>query len=125
MDRIFACGATPLMPSVPAGPCPCPAISEAIQVPCMPQLPSLDEVPTPLRSGPVVTDPDRSGTSGWTPLSRTATRTRAAPLADRGPDAGPLGDRPRRRRVDRVQHPLLGAAHAVRKGRLAGRENRS
>ena len=41
----------------------------------MPQLASLAGVPTPLRSGPLVTDPDRSETSGWTPLSMTATRT--------------------------------------------------
>ena len=56
---------------------PWPAISEAIQVPCMPQFGLSGEVCTPVRSGPGRTEPARSGTSGSTPLSITATVTPA------------------------------------------------
>src|SRR5215472_13551088 len=41
----------------------------------MPQLGLDSGVPTPVRSGPVVTDPVRSDTPGFTPLSITATVT--------------------------------------------------
>ena len=72
MDSTLDSGATPTMPLPPPS-CPCPAISEAIQVPCTPQLGLPGGVCTPVRSGPVLTEPARSGTSGLTPLSITAT----------------------------------------------------
>jgi hypothetical protein len=63
------------MPAWPCEPWPCPAINDAIQVPCRPQ-PELETgVPTPVRSGPEVTEPARSDTAGLTPLSITATST--------------------------------------------------
>ena len=61
-----------MMPLLPPS-CPCPAISEAIQVPCTPQFGLARGVRTPVRSGPVITEPARSDTSGLTPLSMTAT----------------------------------------------------
>src|SRR5690348_13397609 len=75
MDKILDFGATPRMPSLSPGPCPWPAISEAIQVPCAPQFWLLGDVCTPVKSGPVVTEPVRSDTEGSTPLSITATVT--------------------------------------------------
>ncbi len=75
MDSTRARGATPRIPLSSPLPWPWPAISEAIQVPCTPQSGLLDGVPTPVRSGPVITDPARSGTPGATPLSITATIT--------------------------------------------------
>ncbi len=55
--------------------CPWPAIRDAIQVPCTPQAGLVGGVATPVRSGPVSTEPARSETSGLTPLSMTATTT--------------------------------------------------
>ena len=52
MERILASGATPTIPSGPilSGPpsVPCPAIMEAIHVPCSPQLGLSGEVCTPV-----------------------------------------------------------------------------
>ena len=48
---------------------------DAIQVPCSPQCGLPDGVLSPVRSGPVITEPVRSLTSGFTPLSMTATVT--------------------------------------------------
>src|SRR5215469_797877 len=76
MDSSLACGATPMIPLPPPS-CPWPAMIDAIQVPCTPQLESDDEVLSPVRSGPVCTEPARSLTDGFTPLSTTATVTPA------------------------------------------------
>ena len=75
IDSTRARGATPMIPLPSPPPWPCPAISDAIQVPCMPHSELDAGVCTPVRSGPVVTDPLRSETSGFTPLSITATVT--------------------------------------------------
>src|SRR3984885_15988195 len=75
IDRILDSGETPMLPLLPAAAWPCPAISDAIQDPCTPQPGLLGGVSTPVRLGPGRTDPTRSGTSGLTPLSITATVT--------------------------------------------------
>ena len=51
------------------------AMTDAIQVPCWPQSGLLGGVLTPVRSGPLSTEPSRSETPGATPLSSTATVT--------------------------------------------------
>ena len=73
MDRIFAMGATPSRPSVRPVPCPCPAMAPATSVPLMPQNGPAFVRPEPLKSGPVVTEPVRSGCRGSTPVPSTAT----------------------------------------------------
>src|SRR5580693_6168460 len=74
IDSTVDSGALPMMPLVPPS-WPCPAIREAIQVPCTPQFGSDGGVLTPVKSGPVRTLPTRSETVGLTPLSITATTT--------------------------------------------------
>src|SRR5690606_9440067 len=73
-DRMRASGAIPITPSRPPGPWPCPAISDAIAVPCrragvIPASTSFSMF------GPVVTDPRRSAWFASTPESTTATVT--------------------------------------------------
>ena len=63
-------------------PLPRPAMIDAIQVPCCPQCGLLLEVLRSVKLLPVVTAPLRSLTSGFTPLSMTATVTLAPSLTD-------------------------------------------
>src|SRR5713226_6555030 len=81
IDSTFDLGATPMIPLPPPA-WPWPAMSEAIQVPWVPQYGSDGEVLTPVRSGPVSTEPARSDTLGLTPLSITATVTPCPSVTD-------------------------------------------
>ena len=73
MDRIFAAGAMPRTPASPPVPCPCPAMTPATSVPLMPQKGPLAVRPEPVKSGPAVTEPARSGCPAATPVPSTAT----------------------------------------------------
>ena len=73
MDRIFAAGATPRMPDSPPVPCPCPAMTPATSVPSVPQKGPPAVRPEPVKSGPVDTEPARSGCPAATPVLSTAT----------------------------------------------------
>jgi hypothetical protein len=81
MDKILAAGATPRMPSAWPLPCPCPAMIAATSVPLTPQNGPPAFRPEPLKSGPVVTAPARSGCPVSTPVPSTATVI-PAPWAD-------------------------------------------
>src|SRR4029453_16168754 len=81
IDRIRAAGAVPVTPLRPPS-WPCPAISDAIQVPCTPQSLLDGRVVTPGKLGPAITEPDRSLTCGFTPLSMTATVTPSPRVTD-------------------------------------------
>ena len=72
---MWACGATPMIPFGPPAGWPWPAMSEAIQVPCTPQCGSDGGVFTPVKLAPSITDPARSETCRFTPLSIRATVT--------------------------------------------------
>src|SRR5206468_4518977 len=84
--RIRAAGAVRVTPLRPPS-WPCPAISDAIQVPCTPQSLLDGRVVTPVKLGPVITEPDRSLTRGFTPLSMTATVTPAPRVTDQAAGA--------------------------------------
>ena len=80
-ERIFASGATPMMPSACPVPCPCPAIRLATAVPLTPQNGPPAARPDPVKSRPVITEPARSGWVVSTPVLSTATVT-PVPLVD-------------------------------------------
>src|SRR6266849_6527031 len=90
--RILAAGATPITPSARPGPLPCPAISEAMKVPCQRGGRYRGGLAPLVKSGPVVTEPLRSGTAGSVPVSSTPTVT-PRPLVTRQAAGTPIATR--------------------------------
>ena len=95
MERIFAAGATPMMPSSSSKPSPWPAMIDAIQVPCCPQFGLLLEVFRSVKSLPVITEP----------VEVAHVRVHAA-VDHRDGDVGALGQLPGGPHVEHVEHPL-------------------
>src|ERR1017187_5924767 len=80
-ERILALGATRVMPSGAWAPGPGPAIRAATAVPLIPQKGLRGVRPDPVKWGPVITEPARSGCVESTPVPSTATVT-PEPLLD-------------------------------------------
>ncbi len=77
MDRIRAFGAMPMTPSALPVLSPWPAMMLAAEVPSIPQVMLAGVSVAPVKSGPVVTEPARSGWDASTPVLSSATVTPA------------------------------------------------